>query len=77
MLIEHRGGTELDVAQLANKLRLGIRDGDEVLEHLRIELHHGDLNAGYKTIRGLQAPAKPSANLILVADASTKITPKS
>jgi hypothetical protein len=72
MLINHCGRTQLDLAVLSNKLRLGVKAKQEILPNVRLELHYGKFAEPQKTIDGLAALKGVNVKLVLVADESTK-----
>jgi hypothetical protein len=72
MLIAHCGGSELDLAALSNKLRVGVKAKQYIVANVRLELHYGKLDDPQKTIDGLATPKGVNVKLVLVADESTK-----
>lgn len=72
MLIAHYGWAELDLATLSNKLRLGVKAKQDILNNVRLELHYGKITTPQDTIDGLAAPKGVAVKLVLIADESTK-----
>lgn len=72
ILIAHCGRSQLDLATLSNRLRLGVKLKQEVATNVRLELHYGKLDAPQELIGGLAMPVGVNVTLVLVADESTK-----